>query len=140
PTRAVERLSVAYEDAQRTVRHGCWYAHGNPAHNSVAAIWTQHRFHCDLVTGAGFCHISAGVFQHRRMAVTLQFEFEIYARYSRRLERIVVDPAKVVAQRHGHSECCRLAVCGGKHVGQADIRESVYMDSAVHPIRGFLAV
>src|SRR5581483_1751436 len=101
PMRTVQRLRIAYQDAQRTFWNGSGNAHRNAAHNALAAIGPKHGFNSDLITGARFRHVSARTLQHSGVALTLQIKLKRYAADGRSFKRVIVNSAKMIAQSRG---------------------------------------
>ena len=138
PPHAVQRIPVAYQDAQRPAVGRGRYFDRQPAHDSFTAIGPQHCLHLNFVARTSFGDRRARRFQPRRSPLVGQADFQIQAHDLRLRYRIAENAGEAFTQHQCRAEGRRRAVLRGrKHVLHRHIGIAVNVDLALHAIRCF---
>src|SRR5208282_3531015 len=138
---AVERISVADQDAQRSFRSGGRNPYGNLAYEPLATIRTNHGLHHNLVARTSFRHVRARSFQTGRAAFADKIEIKPHALNVGSVERIAINAPKALADGgSGQSRRGLPVVLRGKHVPQRHFGIAFHAEHALHAVSDVLAV
>src|ERR1700757_3328055 len=119
---AIERISVAHQDTQRSFGSGGRNFDENLADYAFPTIRSQNGFNCDFIARSSFRQIRPRALQTRLATLFHEIEIQLHRCYGWYIERIVIDAAKSVAEGKGRQKCRGLARIGwSEHVLQLDL-------------------
>src|SRR5207302_10217740 len=108
----VQGVTVADQDAQRSLRRGGRHVQLNLAHDPLATIGTKYGLYGDLVARPGFSDIRTDVLETSKAALLYQIEIELHALDLGLLVRIVENPPEAISQRESHLQRRRSGTIG----------------------------
>src|ERR1700741_5241194 len=106
---AVERISIAHQDTQRSLRSRSWNLDKNLPDYPFTTIGGEHGFHGDLIARPSFRQIRPRALQASLATLLHEIALHLYRRNCGNIERIVIDASESVAQGKSRQKCRRLA-------------------------------
>src|SRR5512146_2464741 len=129
---AIERVTVADEDAEGAAWRRGRNPDGNLAHDALTTIGAKHGFDDDFIARAGFGDVRACGFETRPPAIGNEIDVQFYTVDLWLLVGVVEDAAKAFAKSGGDGGGGRrIAVAGGVHVVQFQFRVAGDVDRAL---------
>src|SRR6202140_3092106 len=138
---AIESISIAYQDAQSSLRSRSWNLNGNLTNQALAAIGANNGLNHNLVAGPSFGHIGTRRFQARGAAFADKIEIELHSRNVGHVESIGINAAKAIADGgRSHGGRGLSIVLRRKNVLQGNVGIAPHAQHAIHAVSNIFAI